>query len=477
MIRTLLTVTALLISAALAGPASAQTTRPAGAGGFTVGVCTHFSQRKGVVGENLDVAAAANVGSIRDEVPWSQVEKEKGTLAIPERYDEYVDAAIARGLEPMLVLAYGNKFYENGRKPSTPESVAGYVRYCEFVVAHFRGRVRRYEVWNEYNIGIGTAGGAAGTPEGYVELLRAAGPAVKGVDPSAEVIGGVVAPRAIGDGWLRKAIGLGLPGLCDAVSIHTYNYAAQPPERRRPEAWVENVGNVAGWLREANGGTDVPLYVTEHGWPTHGGPTGTPAETSADYLARAYLLGRTVPSLRGLWWYDFQDDGWDPALNEDNFGLVTPDLTPHPAYNALADVAPLAAGSAYEGRIDLGDDATHALRFRRPDGSASVVVWSAATGDAPPVQVVLSPGGDGAGDDARVTVRLVGRPAVPRAFVDRDWVGRPQSPVVRQLAVTAGPTPVIVDLPASLDSAGQPSTAELRRRAPAPTTQPLPPQL
>ena len=106
----------------------------------------------------------------------------------------------------------------------------------------------------------------------------------------------------------------------------------------------------------------MPFYVTEMGWPTHVGKNGTDPELAGSYLARLYLLARTSPSFQGIWWYDFQDDGWKPQYNEDNFGLVRPDLTPKPSYHVLADIAPVVAKGQYVGRLptpaEANDDAS-----------------------------------------------------------------------------------------------------------------------
>ena len=83
------------------------------------------------------------------------------------------------------------------------------------------------------------------------------------------------------------------------------------------------------------------------------------------YLARLYLLARTSPSFTGIWWYDFQDDGWNPQYNEDNFGLVRPDLTPKPAYHVMADISPVVAGGQYVGRLTTeAKESLWVLRFK-----------------------------------------------------------------------------------------------------------------
>ena len=467
----------ILVAGSLAtSPATAQSpaTRPADAephaspDAYTVGVCVHFVQRKGLLPENVRMMKDAGVESIRDEVPWDVVEQVKGKLVVPQRVDDYVNAALEADMAVMLVLDYGSRFYEKGTKPKAPESIAAFANYVRHIATHFKGRVRQYEVWNEWNIGIGTATGEKGTPEGYMNLLEPTYRAIREADPDAEVIGAVVAPQALGDGFFDKLVTLGLTDHCDAVSVHTYNYAARPAERRRPEAWLATMQRIQKLVRDNTDGRSVPIYVTEHGWPTQAGNVGTPEQVSADYLARMYLLSRTLEDVGGIWWYDFQDDGWSPQYNEDNFGLVKANLSPKPSYFAFQAVARFLATATLEGRVETGDPDVWVLRFRHSDRRRSLAVWSAGR----PREVVLAPR-DGAAERP-VGLEVVGRAPVERTWRHRDWVGKPQSEVVKRLAVIASSTPLLIHLPqgdADVESVSDripPAT----RPAPRPATQP-----
>jgi hypothetical protein len=180
-------------------------------------------------------------------------------------------------------------------------------------------------------------------------------------------------------------------------------------------------------LRRYNGGKDVPFHITEMGWPSHSGPRGRDPGLCAAYLARLYLLGRTLPYLRGIWWYDFQDDGWNREHNEHNFGVVRPDLTPKPAYHALADIAALAAEGKYLGRVQTEDEDLWILRFQH-GGREVWALWSA---DDKPRQVVLArpaapkaPGARAAAAAKKWRLREVGRPPVETSWGFRAWADK-----------------------------------------------------
>ena len=95
---------------------------------FHAGVCTHFAQNKGDAAANLDLVAQAGITSIRDEVSWAMTERKKGELKVPGFFADYLEEAARRDIRPLVILNYGNRFYDKGNYPVTPESIEGYKR-------------------------------------------------------------------------------------------------------------------------------------------------------------------------------------------------------------------------------------------------------------------------------------------------------------------------------------------------------------
>jgi hypothetical protein len=405
--------------------------------GFYVGVCTHFSQDKGIVEMNIESMKNAGIGAIRDEATWSSLEREKGKLVMPELINKYVRQASADGLDVMLILDYANRFYDDGDRPKSAEAIDGFCRYAEFVVRHFGKDVLLYEIWNEWDIGIGLRKpyNVGGSPEDYFKLLKAVYPRIKAVEPKAIVIAGGCTSGGVNKGWFEKIIQLGALDYCDAVSIHSYNYSSKFPERS-PEACSAWMTDVQKMLRKYNNGEDVPFYVTEMGWPTHIGKSGTELELSASYLARLYLLARTSPSFRGLWWYDFQDDGWRPEYNENNFGIVRPDLTPKPHYYVMADVSDLIAQGEYIERLKIKDDNLWCLRFRHKE----LDVWALWSSDDKERQVILHT----KFPPRRLTIHKLGHKPYESGWGFRDWVDRKSEFFPDRLSIVVGPRPFLV---------------------------------
>lgn len=384
---------------------------------FRVGVQTHFSQDKGHLRTNLSLIRRAGATAVREEIYWERVETQKGRLAMPEDYDASVNGAVELGIEPLRVLGGGNRLYEQGGRLHTDEALEGFARYCEFVARHFAGRVRMYEIVNELDRPRGRAGGARGS---NAQALQAAFRRMKAVDPSIIVLGGATTSAGGRRGSPEGQLHAGALENLDGVSIHSYTYGSGNgtggARGRTPEGWAESMLQAEKLLEKQSGGKEVPLYVTEIGWPTEIDRRGVPTELAAAYLARAFLLARTLPFLKGLWWYDFQDDGWSPTYDEHHFGIVRPDLTPTAGYFALADVAGVASKGAYLGRVETSDPEIWALKFSLPDGKDAWAIWSSHVDDGWQVTLRTSQA-----SPKPVRLTEVGRRAIEREWGEREW--------------------------------------------------------
>lgn len=286
------------------------------------GVQTHFGQRRPDVDEVLGLVARAGAPWIRDEVYWAEVEREKGQFRFPRHHDSYIDAALSRGLRVLLILDYGNPLYLEREKsgPETEEEREAFARYCREVVKRFGPRgVRHYEIWNEPN--ASTFWQPRPNADDYRKLLGRAFQACKEVDPGCTVIG--CSTSGMDGGFIGRVFSSGGGEFMDAVSIHPYCYPLAP-ERRLGED-IEKLKNIVG---------PKPIWITEFGYPTHSGAKGVNEEQQANYLTRTFFLAKAASTVERLFWYDFQNDGEDPAEPEFNFGLIKKDKNPKPSYNA-----------------------------------------------------------------------------------------------------------------------------------------------
>lgn len=366
---------------------------------FIMGTCSHFELWRGSLTHNLDLIEQAGCNSVRDEVAQWSVEKEKGVLKLNDRERQFIAEIRARKMNPLPILYYPSKDMYNWEDPI--ETPAAYGRYVEYVVSELKSqKLRWYQLWNEWG----------GSPEQYIRLLDAGAAAVRKADPSAKVVSNSFNK---GLNYLERCMELGLLQKCDILSVHNYNMG-EGNGNNTPEFFYEWLLKLRELCKKYNNGVDKPLFITEFGYPTHSANTGgcSPAE-EAKKLVRTYLLMRTLPFVKGLWWYDFEDDGLRWYEQEDNFGIVRPGLTPKPAWAAMKDIAPLITRGVLEKRIDVGNPDVWILQFRLDDETV-YAMWSGSNNTY--AKVIMK----NRGEYGTFTCRIPGQLAQVRSWGMRD---------------------------------------------------------
>ena len=348
-----------------------------------IGAGVHFGAGKTDVGAFLSQSRTLGTNTFRTDIAWWDLEEQRDQLVFPARLaplERAIDATVAVGGAPLLILDYGNQFHDNGSFPVSDEAQAAFMRYVRFIVGRFKGRVRHYEVWNEWNIGLATGHPVPYTYEGsardYARLLGKVHAAIKSIDPGAVVIAGALANRD--STWMRDVMAQAGGGY-DAISVHPYNFSAGGAART-PEEVIQWIRGFRASLPPMPDQTLPPIYITEIGWPTHAGRHGTDQQTAAQYLARLLLLARETGFIKGLWWYDFQDDGDNPGEPEHRFGIVERNGAPKAAFDAMRALAqPVATARSASMRVAVGD--VLAMQLQLADSTQLLTAWS-RSGDA-----------------------------------------------------------------------------------------------
>jgi polysaccharide biosynthesis protein PslG len=322
------------------------------AAAFQFGVCVHLAMAKSDSATVTRLIEHGGFNSIRDDAFWSGVERTQGMLEYPARYAESRRAMRTlreRGHQPIVILAYGNRFYDGGGFPVSAQGIAAYARYARFVVDTTRDSVGQFEVWNEWNSGFGSKPKIrSGSAADYVDLLAPAAAAIRAANPDARVIGGVTA--GVDLAWIRELIAAGGLRHLDAISVHSYTLFRH---RVNPEGAINSLDKLHALLKNSEPQREIPVYVTEMGWPTNQGTHGVSERDAAKYLVRFMVLARSRPWIEGVWWYDLIDDGTSISNPQHRFGLVRSDVTPKPAFEVARRIAPLvtAGGSVSAFRI------------------------------------------------------------------------------------------------------------------------------
>nr|WP_294972008.1 hypothetical protein [uncultured Pseudomonas sp.] len=335
---------------------------------FIVGASTHQNLRPGNRDGINRLAQRAGILSFRDDAFWSSVEREANVLSIDASWRAQLRSTRSLGISTLLILGLENQFHGNA-KPRDETSRAAFLRYVRYVVRSFKGQVAIYEVWNEWDVENPTDKAFS---DDYLTLVRATAQAIREEDPQAKVIAGAVTLRGIRQGFAERLVAGGLLDVADGLSLHPSVYCEG--ELATPENWLAWFKGVNQTLERA-AGKPVPLYFTEFSWPAHDGACGISRERQAAYLARAYFLLRSLPNVKGSWWYDLVDDGIDRRDMEHNFGLLTADGQPKPAYHAMTSVAAIIGHYRFAGRVPNDDPNVYLLRFAKADDEI-LVAWT-----------------------------------------------------------------------------------------------------
>jgi len=300
---------------------------------------------------NMDRAAAlaeaAGVKWSREEMQWHRIEPRQGEFDFAY-YDKLVDTATRHGISVYGLIGYWSDWTE----PYTEQGVQDYVRYCRALVSHYKDRIRHWEIWNEPNIFFWS-----GDKELYFRLLDQAYGAIKEADPEAVVLG--CSTAGIDLGFIERAIKAG--SRFDGLTVHPYR------------GDLDDLAFMAELRQTQELVSGRPVWITEMGWPTEVGG-GVSEREQAVLIARCYVDAVASGACRSVSWYDFREDGLNPYYNEHHFGIVRHDLTPKPAYLAVATICRQLAGLK-PGEVESWDSGAVLCPFSG-GGRTVVAAWS-----------------------------------------------------------------------------------------------------
>lgn len=337
-----------------------------------IGQCVHFNQGKG--GEpNINLSTLDIIGNtwVRDDFSWEEIEEEPGVYDFSEE-DIVIDKMLAHNQKPLICISYGSPFYDNYDAPHTDEGRAAFARMCAEVVKHYKGKVSHFEIWNEYNGGMGNANRRP--PETYAEMLKVAYIAMKEADPDVTVVG--CATSLVAQGWIERVIKhVGIEYM-DGVSVHPYGFP-NSPESAGLEASLMTLHEM---LQKY--GKDMPVWSSEYGYPTY--VDSVTDDYGAAYLQRGFIIQDYIRLATGqndiMMNYDFQNDFIDPERRdrEANFGIIKHESENYAAKQGLLSMSSLQnliAKRKIEGRYEPNGNIV-AYKYTGDNQKDMIVLWT-----------------------------------------------------------------------------------------------------
>ncbi|UQZ82690.1 hypothetical protein SK3146_01849 [Paenibacillus konkukensis] len=346
--------------------------------GSFFGISTHFGHYKSLEDGLMNALATIGYGHVRSDVNWSLIEKQPGVYNwAGYDFEAKSQQALDLGMTPQGVLAYNNANYDNGKTPSSAAGLAAFGQFGKAAAAHYMGKVSDFNIYNEFN-GTGFNNGACGTTAAcYVQMLQAMyGPIHEG-NPDANVMGPITS--TIDDNWNNAFFAAGGINYIDTFATNVYGYALEgantPPEHT---LLVSKLPALVQQVKQAAGSRNVPVWITENGWPTYA--PGSTELQQADNLVRAQVLAKAA-GVDVFNWYSAMDDGTDPNNREHHFGLFrqpvagVAGVAPKPGAIANAVLIRAVTGKTLGARDDLGSATAYSYPFTG-GGSTTRVMWS-----------------------------------------------------------------------------------------------------
>ncbi|MGL1934503.1 MAG: cellulase family glycosylhydrolase [Fibrobacterales bacterium] len=306
--------------------------------------------------EDLDLIAEAGIKVIRQDLFWHWIENEKGVL-FWDHFDELVDACEQRGLQLLFILTYSNQLYEEHiNSIYTQEGRDAWTHYATTAVERYKGKNIVWELWNEPNLYI------FWLPEpdvdAYMALLDQAVPAIRAVDPDAILMAS--ATSHIDLGWIEETFKRGLLNHIDAVSVHPYRH-------EDPETVIGDYYNLFNLINGYTGGQGKPVVSSEWGYSNINWDNAPLDDWEQARRLVRELLTNISMGIHISIWYDWMNDGTDPANREHNFGLVENDRVPKLAYYAYKALNETLNGYTFLRSIDAGTPGVYFLEFGKDD--------------------------------------------------------------------------------------------------------------
>lgn len=252
---------------------------------------------------------------------WSAVEPAQGEWKW-DTLDAQMNYLDEQGFQCGGILIGNPDWNIKDERGSLPvHNVPAWSLYVSSVVGHCKGKVKRWEVWNEPP----NFTGKDQTPGDYAKIVVAAYRAAKAANPDC-LVG--LAAKSAHVNYLEQVIKAGAKDHFDFITLHPYEVLNGVADNVGTEPlFMHIVPTVRKMLAAQNPvKVNVPIIFTELGCDLKKG-----ADTQAHALVKAYTLS-IAQGVACVQWFEGRDGDSGPLGLLDNQG------TPRPAYHALGNM-------------------------------------------------------------------------------------------------------------------------------------------
>lgn len=308
---------------------------------FEIGVSMHIDAYPKSTEYYINLVKGLGITSVRNDYLWSQLEQQKKFFSVSSKQmksTELFSSTDQKKFTGLLILGYGNKNYNGGDYPRNKKDINDFLDYTRQVVFKFKGKVKYYEVWNEWYQGTSMGRFSKHKPSGkeYADFVKLVSAEIKKIDPKSVVLAGSFNPydhkQVL---WFSGLVKNGILNYVDGVSIHPYSYYRGDDYRKADF----NISKIQDFHNNfIKKGIDFPIYITEFGVPNGGGKESYSEHDSAQFISEYIREAKATDFIKGIWFYDLIDDGNNPFDYENNFGLFRKDETPKEVIHVMRDL-------------------------------------------------------------------------------------------------------------------------------------------
>jgi hypothetical protein len=270
---------------------------------------------------------------------------------------------------------------------SGPDAI--WIGWVTSVVTRYKGQIKFYEIWNEWNISLFWIG----TPQQLVRMTQDArcvieGPPVgatcnpnstfpngTGIDPSAKIS----TPAPVGAQTVLNAVqtnmsnffgtqvnGEGPAGFVDIVGFHCYVSTQTPGDYPVPEDVLTVISDLEPVLPNYNL-QSAPLFCTEGSWGQAPVENFLDPDLQQAFLARYFLL-QNWQNISRVYWY-----AWDAT--ESDMGALWSPGDPTQAATAYAEVYKWITGNTPTGCSIVSGTTQYECGYTNGNGYLALAVW------------------------------------------------------------------------------------------------------
>jgi hypothetical protein len=320
------------------------------------------------------LSALAGVKWVRDAYSWGPMQPQRGELVKHIKFDDSKQILHDAGLR-ILAGSPSAPSWTNATKGRFPPDLRDAYNFYRAIAERWRDRVDAFEAWNEADFHNAGSEIASYQKAAYLGF-KAGNP-----DVTVSMIPWGVPSRTM----LLDFMNNDLWPYFDVYSFHDYEAINRYPDTHKWERALSKGKPI--WLSEVN------LQMQWAGDPTLNDPTPDNMRVQAERVPKVFAAS-LHQHVKKVFFFCLEND----VEGQNQFGILRKDLTPRPAYVAMAAVGRFLAGAEPIGQLHgvsrSNSGSEYAFAFKAvPDGKESDVVVAWVDGGQSELYVPVEPEG------------------------------------------------------------------------------------